>query len=72
MNEMMGKVGCEDKADMMDSMMKDMMSKMMGKMDMEEMYPKCTKMMVNKIPKEKRVQMIPKIVNLSLKMEVKV
>jgi hypothetical protein len=62
MNEMMGKISCEDKAQAMDNMMKDMMSKMMGQMDMEEMYPKCTKMMANKLPKNKRVELIPKIV----------
>ncbi|MNO04529.1 hypothetical protein D3C81_2255900 [compost metagenome] len=29
---------------------------------MSEMYPKCTKMMANKMPKEKRATLIPKIV----------
>ena len=62
MNEMMKKISCEDKAQSMDIMMKNMMSKMMQNMDMEGMYPKCTKMMVNKLQKEKRVDLIPKIV----------
>lgn len=62
MDEMMGKINSEDKAQIMDTMMKDMMSKMMGQMDMTEMYPKCTKMMATKLPKEKRLEMIPKIV----------
>lgn len=62
MNEMLKKISCEDKAQSIDSMMKDIMSKMMQNMDMEEMYPKCTKMMANKLPKERRVELIPKIV----------
>ena len=62
MNEMIKKISCEDKAQSMDNMMKDMMSKMMENMDMEEMYPKCTKMMAKKLPQNKRVELIPKIV----------
>ena len=63
MKEMMGKINNQDKADAMDTMMKDMMSKMMKQMDMTQMYPKCTKMMANKLPKEKRLEIIPKIVH---------
>ena len=62
MNEMIQKITCEDKAEAVDTMMKNMMSKMMANMDMEEMYPKCTKMMANKLPENKRLELIPKIV----------
>ncbi len=48
MREMMGKINNQDKADAMDTIMKDMMSKMMKQMDMTQMYPKCTKMMATK------------------------
>lgn len=62
MNEMMDKINDQDKVKAIDIMMKEMMLKMMAQMDIAKMYPKCTKIMTTKLPKEKRLEIIPKIV----------